>query len=1719
MEQEQQTCFECLKRRINSDFSDKLIFSYALSDSAFPFASSAVVQVSNSNGNLSALGSASQFILVQLPSQKHNCLIEYVNECILQDNEDGDDQVIGDYQDPAKFSDLTVGPTTSDSSLDQSPCLQNVDQIAYVNQTGFRSSMLVHSSRFLCIRTIPALVPIAHIGISSYSNLERIASDLLSGSLEDHVLCSLSLLIEGKASGRDGVNFLRLVGVPSFEESGIPGCLRHPNIVPVLGLLKTSEYVNLVLPKTPYTLESILHYCPKALKSEWHIRFLVYQLLSALVYLHSLGVSHGNIHPSNVMLTNSCWSWLRICDKPISLSNVSSRKGESDTPAASARLRCCMDGCFSQALYADLKFSPSVEWHSQFDQWWKGELSNFEYLLVLNRLAGRRWGDHTFHTVMPWVVDFSTQPDENSDSGWRDLSKSKWRLAKGDEQLDFTYSTSEIPHHVSDECLSELAVCSYKARRLPLSVLRLAVRSVYEPNEYPSNMQRLYQWTPDECIPEFYCDPQIFISLHSGMTDLAVPPWAGSPEEFIKLHRDALESERVSCQIHHWIDITFGYKMSGQAAVSAKNVMLPSSDTAMPRSVGRRQLFTRPHPVRRVVARKKHDSTYTVMNQCQLNVAENKTPLLSETANLQQLEEITAFSEHAGYLSPCYYYNPESVVKDVPSVKELARETSEKSTCKQLEISRKYGLPRDINLSFLLEHMEVEVEGSMGYQELLLWRQKSSCSRALSEDVAKDIFSVGCVLAELYLKRPLFNSTSLASYIQSGILPGSMQELPPDTKLLVEACIQKDWARRPSAKSVLESPYFPATVKSVYLFIAPLQLLANDESRLRYAANFVKQGALKAMGTFAAEMCAPYCLPLAASPQSDIEAEWAYVLLKEFLKSLTPKAVKALVLPAIQKILQTTGYSHLKVSLLQGSFVQEIWNLIGKQAYLETIHPLVISNLYIAPHKSSAAVASVLLIGTSEELGIPITVNQTIFPLIYCFGKGLCPDGIDVLVRLGGLFGETFIVRQMLPLLKQVARSCVNVSNTTKPEPVQSWSALALLDCLTTLDGLVALLPREVVVKELVEDRSLHVMVLTQTNLEISVLQVAATTLIAICERIGPDLTALHVLPQLKELFDELAFSHETLTGSGSLGRNFKISKSKVDGEAQIGSRMDLVLRLYPSFASLLGIEKLRKCCATWLLLEQFLLRYHNWKWEYAGESRCGSENVTAKRPSLNKGPTSDYNPAKLLLNGVGWSIPQSQGIKGAKNLMPQKRFDGIPQRPVESHVATSNLLKSEPWFWFPSPAASWDGPDFLGRVGSLKEEFPWKIRASVIYSIRAHHGALRSLAVSQDECTVFTAGTGPGFKGTVQKWELSRLNCVSGYYGHEEVVNDICVLSSSGRIASSDGTIHVWNSRTGKVISVFAEPSVDSAHVSSPLLSKTNDHHSNMLNSNTLSSGLLNSAFDGSLYTCMHYLESLERLVVGTGNGSLRFIDVSRGQKLHFWRGESAEFSFPSLVSAICSHGSDKMPAEGAFAPPSWVAAGLSSGHCRLFDLRSGNVIASWRAHDGYVTKLAAPEDHLLVSSSLDRTLRVWDLRRNWPPLQPNVLRGHTDGVSGFSVWGQDVISISRNKIGLSTLSRFTEEDGQQRIIPQKLYAADNGTKNVSMTRADMHDESTTFVEQETGNNLRGINCLVQGRRGLFFNREDIIAVATIFIAWGLTGVTGRIIVGHEASLNEKNQ
>ena len=50
-----------------------------------------------------------------------------------------------------------------------------------------------------------------------------------------------------------------------------------------------------------------------------------------------------------------------------------------------------------------------------------------------------------------------------------------------------------------------------------------------------------------------------------------LPKWAKNAQEFLAINRQALESNYVSENLHHWIDLIFGYKQRGPQAVEADN--------------------------------------------------------------------------------------------------------------------------------------------------------------------------------------------------------------------------------------------------------------------------------------------------------------------------------------------------------------------------------------------------------------------------------------------------------------------------------------------------------------------------------------------------------------------------------------------------------------------------------------------------------------------------------------------------------------------------------------------------------------------------------------------------------------------------------------------------------------------------------------------------------------------------------------------------------------------------------------------------------------------------------------------------------------------------------------------------------------------------------------------------------------------------------------------
>ena len=352
----------------------------------------------------------------------------------------------------------------------------------------------------------------------------------------------------------------------------------YTNLTNAHAVLESQHAFYVVQPYVQYSLYDTVTFSPTVLQRHRVMSlFILYQTLRAIQRCHDLGASVGDLRLCDVLVDSKLWVQLssvhvgKTCDvtrgkggvsvgdDSVHHNRVQNERSHNDTPSMSlCSMHLPTDGAL---LSGDLQ--------EVVQMWTYGKISNFDYLMLLNRLAGRRSGDPNHHPILPWVSDFT-----RADGGYRDLSRSKFRLNKGDHQLDLTYDSSLIygdvsrpphdplliHHHITD-FLSDITYYVYKARRTPKSVLCTHVRKRWVPNEYPMTMQRLYDWTPDECIPEFYTDPTIFASLHDDLPDLELPSWASSAKDFLASHMTMLESDHVSRRLHRWIDLTFGHKV------------------------------------------------------------------------------------------------------------------------------------------------------------------------------------------------------------------------------------------------------------------------------------------------------------------------------------------------------------------------------------------------------------------------------------------------------------------------------------------------------------------------------------------------------------------------------------------------------------------------------------------------------------------------------------------------------------------------------------------------------------------------------------------------------------------------------------------------------------------------------------------------------------------------------------------------------------------------------------------------------------------------------------------------------------------------------------------------------------------------------------------------------------------------------------------------------
>ncbi|KAM8954167.1 lysosomal-trafficking regulator isoform 2-T2 [Pelodytes ibericus] len=248
--------------------------------------------------------------------------------------------------------------------------------------------------------------------------------------------------------------------------------------------------------------------------------------------------------------------------------------------------------------------------------WCTGQITNFEYLTHLNKHAGRSFNDLMQYPVFPFILrDYTSETLDLSEPPiYRSLSKpiAVQSKEKEDRYIDnYKYLEDEYckrdreddpmppvqPYHYGSHYSNSGTVLHFLVRMPPFTKMFLAYQdqSFDIPDRTFHSMNTTWRLSSyesmtdvKELIPEFFYLPEFLVNREGfdfgvrqngeRVNHVNLPPWArNDPRLFILIHRQALESDHVSQTICHWIDLVFGYKQKGRAAVQAINVFHPAT--------------------------------------------------------------------------------------------------------------------------------------------------------------------------------------------------------------------------------------------------------------------------------------------------------------------------------------------------------------------------------------------------------------------------------------------------------------------------------------------------------------------------------------------------------------------------------------------------------------------------------------------------------------------------------------------------------------------------------------------------------------------------------------------------------------------------------------------------------------------------------------------------------------------------------------------------------------------------------------------------------------------------------------------------------------------------------------------------------------------------------------------------------------------------------------
>ncbi|XP_069001150.1 lysosomal-trafficking regulator isoform X4 [Embiotoca jacksoni] len=248
--------------------------------------------------------------------------------------------------------------------------------------------------------------------------------------------------------------------------------------------------------------------------------------------------------------------------------------------------------------------------------WASGQITNFEYLTHLNKHAGRSFNDLMQYPVFPFILrDYTSELLDLQDPNiYRNLSKpiAVQSKEKEDRYVDnYKYLEEEYkkgireddpmppvqPYHYGSHYSNSGTVLHFLVRMPPFTKMFLAYQdqSFDIPDRTFHSMNTTWRLSSyesmtdvKELIPEFFYLPEFLVNREGfdfgvrqngeRVNHVNLPPWArNDPRLFILIHRQALESDQVSQTLCQWIDLVFGYKQKGKAAVQAINVFHPAT--------------------------------------------------------------------------------------------------------------------------------------------------------------------------------------------------------------------------------------------------------------------------------------------------------------------------------------------------------------------------------------------------------------------------------------------------------------------------------------------------------------------------------------------------------------------------------------------------------------------------------------------------------------------------------------------------------------------------------------------------------------------------------------------------------------------------------------------------------------------------------------------------------------------------------------------------------------------------------------------------------------------------------------------------------------------------------------------------------------------------------------------------------------------------------------